>query len=196
MKKQYKIKKNTEGEFHDRGSKFLATLVKISSEKEAAELMDQMRKAHPKANHLCYAYRLQKNNILIENLSDDGEPTHSAGQPILRQLQAEDLINTLAMVIRYFGGVKLGVGGLMKAYKNATQEAIKVAEKAEVQEMEDIHILVNYSLYGEVLAILDREDLEFIIENKHEEAVIELRVLKERAEEIKGLFAALSIQFI
>ena len=196
MKKHFEIISNAEGEFHDRGSKFIARLVKVHSEKEATEMMQEMRKMHPKANHLCFAYRVLDQKTIIENLSDDGEPTHSAGQPILRQLQAEDLVNSLAMVIRYFGGVKLGVGGLMKAYKNATQEALKNISKIEIKESEKITLITSYGLYGDVMAILDKEGLDFKIENGNENAIIELKVDKEKAEEVRELFAHLSVQFV
>ncbi len=194
MSTLYQIKQRSEGEFHDRGSKFLATLTVVNNEEEAQQQMAEMRKNHPKANHLCYAYRISKSDKIIENLSDDGEPTHSAGQPILRQLQAENLVNTLAMVIRYFGGVKLGVGGLMKAYKNSTQDAIQKAKLVEIKEKREIHLKVAYSKWGDVLAILDKENLDFSSENQADHAIITLEVELSKEEEIRGLFAALNLE--
>lgn len=194
MKKLFELKEDGEGFFLDRGSKFLGFVVRIRDEEDAHERMKEMKKNHPKANHLCYAYRVKKNNQIVENLSDDGEPSHSAGQPILRQLQAEDLINSLAMVVRYFGGVKLGVGGLMKAYKNATVEALKTTNKTAIVDSQELQLQVDYSNWGNVLAILDRENLSFEAEHKEKYAEIKLEVPTKKVNEVKELFAALQLK--
>lgn len=184
------IENSSEGEYYDKNSKFYSFLLPISSEMEAQELMKAKRDEHPKANHLCYAYRLQKADQLIENLSDDGEPVNSAGQPILRQLKGEELVNVLAMVVRYFGGVKLGVGGLMKAYKAATKEAIKHSRIKEIKEMAIIEVKVDYSKWGELMALLDKENLNFEMENGQDQSKIKIAIFKEEEDRIVELLSA------
>lgn len=194
MTEEFQIHKAGEAVYIEKNSKFLAWAVAIESEIEAKEIMSSYRETHPKANHLCYAYRLLNNGQIIENLSDDGEPTHSAGQPILRQIQAESLVNTLVMVIRYFGGVKLGVGGLIKAYKSAAAEAIQAATLKAIIPTTSIRFAVDYSVWGDTLAILDKENIEFDATHTSTGAEIAIKVEIEKAESIKALFASLQLK--
>jgi len=193
MSSYFSIAELAESELMDRGSKFIGIISPINSEEEAKNIMEAVRSQHPKANHLCYAYRIKNEEKIIENLSDDGEPSHSAGQPILRQLQGAELLNVLAMVIRYFGGVKLGVGGLMKAYKNATSEALSKAQIIELKEMKQLSLLIDYSKWGEILGVLDRENISFETENKADHAIVKLKIEKQKEVEIRGLFASFNI---
>ncbi|RME99338.1 MAG: YigZ family protein [Bacteroidetes bacterium] len=118
------------GEFRDRGSKFLAYAFPISETEAVAEHLQQLRQEHLKARHYCYAYRigLDKNNF---RANDDGEPSNSAGRPILGQIDSAGLTNTLVVVVRYFGGTKLGVPGLINAYKSSTAAALDSAQIVE-----------------------------------------------------------------
>lgn len=117
----------SEGLYKEKGSKFIAYASPCSNEQEAKELLGEWKKNNHQARHLCYAYRFGVENYTIR-ANDDGEPSNSAGTPILGQIQSFELTNILIGVIRYFGGTKLGVGGLVQAYKTAAKEAIEAGE--------------------------------------------------------------------
>jgi uncharacterized YigZ family protein len=121
----YTIEKSGIAEYKDRGSKFIAYTYPITTVAEFKFKMDEIRREHPKATHHCFAYRLgnDKNNFRV---SDDGEPSGTAGRPILGQIDSKELTNILIVVVRYFGGTLLGVPGLINAYKNAASIAIQV----------------------------------------------------------------------
>lgn len=111
----------------EKGSKFLAYASPIMSEKDAYELLLKIKKDHPKARHYCYAFRLYP-DASLERMDDDGEPSGTAGRPILGQLVKQSLTNTLIVVVRYFGGTKLGVSGLTEAYKTSAANAINAGK--------------------------------------------------------------------
>jgi uncharacterized YigZ family protein len=137
VKTTYKtIQELSEGLYREKGSKFIAYAAPCSSESQAKELLESWRKAHHQARHVCYAYRFGPEGLIFR-ANDDGEPSNSAGIPILGQLQSFDITNVLVGVVRYFGGTKLGVGGLVQAYKTAARDAIEngfIIEK-EIQKM-------------------------------------------------------------
>ncbi|RZL34499.1 MAG: YigZ family protein, partial [Pedobacter sp.] len=110
-----------EGIFRDKGSKFIAYAYPIRSEEEIKPLINNLRSEHAKARHFCYAYRLTPDRS-VYRINDDGEPSGTAGRPILNCLLSEDLTNIIIVVVRYFGGTLLGVPGLINAYKNASLE--------------------------------------------------------------------------
>ena len=184
------LKNRSEGEYHDRNSKFLGIVLAVKDEKEAQAMIKETKAEHAKANHLCYAYRVKKDKQIVENLSDDGEPTHSAGQPILRQLQAENLVNALAMVVRYYGGINLGVGGLIKAYKNATRAALEGAELIEIKEINYLQFKVDYSLWGRLMGVLDKENLKFQLINHNDHAEVSIEIEDDNDGRIKELLAS------
>lgn len=125
MTDQYQtLKLPAEGYYMDRGSKFHAYAFPVTSEAEISELLLSMRKEHPKARHFCTAFRLFP-DASLERSNDDGEPSGSAGKPILGQLIKNNLTNVMVVVVRYFGGTKLGIPGLIEAYKTSTGTAIK-----------------------------------------------------------------------
>lgn len=111
----------TEGVYKEKGSKFLAFAMPITSKEEVKEIVNQYKKEHHKAKHVCFAYRIGEDI----RANDNGEPSGTAGRPILRQIDAANLDNVLVVVVRYFGGTLLGTGGLINAYKCAAQDAIK-----------------------------------------------------------------------
>lgn len=106
-------------------SKFISYKYEINSLQEVKEILQKLKKDHKKANHICYAYIYNK-EIVSEKCSDDGEPNRTAGYPILQVMKKKNLTNTLVAVVRYFGGIKLGAGGLTRAYTNATTEVLKI----------------------------------------------------------------------
>lgn len=122
------LKQSTSGIYKERGSKFIANIIPIQSDQEIPKLLSDIKKEHSGARHFCYAYVLGINREEFR-VNDDGEPGGTAGLPILNQLLSQELTNVLAVVIRYFGGTKLGASGLKNAYKLATKNALKDAQK-------------------------------------------------------------------
>jgi len=141
------------GDFRDRGSKFFSFAYPVRNVEEVKEKLSLLKKEHPKAVHHCYAYRLgaDKNNF---RAVDDGEPSGSAGKPILNVIDSEGLSNVLVVVVRYFGGTLLGVPGLINAYKTATQLALQQKERVTHWIEQDYKISFDYPTMSEVLRLL------------------------------------------
>ena len=145
------------GDFRDRGSKFLAYSYPISSVADVKERLQFLKKEHPKAVHHCYAYRLGTDGMQYRAV-DDGEPSGSAGKPILGQVDSMGLINVLVVVVRYFGGTLLGVPGLINAYKTATAMALDTVPKTEKWIKDIYEISFDYPAMGEVLYLLKQAE--------------------------------------
>jgi len=158
------ISKPSEGFFKDRGSKFLAFAHPVSTEEEIKAIQEQLRSDYHDARHHCFAYMLGKDkNIFRAN--DDGEPSSTAGKPILGQINSFELTNILIVVIRYFGGTKLGVSGLINAYKTAAEEALKNA-KIIKKTLHDIYELrFEYPVMNDVMKIMKEQQIEHIDQN-------------------------------
>ena len=133
------ITNNSKGIYKSKGSKFIAYAIIVKSEVQVVDEINKIKKLDKNANHYCYAYII-KTDKSIEKVNDDGEPKNSAGKPILGQIKSKELTNCLIVVVRYFGGIKLGIPGLIKAYKNAALEAI------QNNKIECIDITEMYSL--------------------------------------------------
>lgn len=129
-------------------SRFICELFPIASEQQAKELLEKVRQKHPKAVHHCYAYVIKGEFQNIENQSDDGEPSKTAGLPMLEILRYENLVNVLAVVTRYFGGTLLGTGGLIRAYSGSVKQAVDLASIKEAILMYGYEVKVDYSLYN------------------------------------------------
>ena len=143
MLDQFKtIKSPAEGFYKEKGSKFFGYAYPIASEEDVKPLIEQLKKEHNQARHWCFAYRLSPDGSNYR-ANDDGEPSNSAGAPILGQLQSFELTNCLVVVVRYFGGTKLGVGGLITAYKAAAQFALE--EASIVTSYVNQHYLFNFN---------------------------------------------------
>jgi uncharacterized YigZ family protein len=153
------IKAPTEDLFRDRGSKFIAHAIRVDDQQAASFRLDELWREHPKATHICYAYRLADG---YERANDDGEPSGSAGLPILNKIKSAELVNVLVAVIRYYGGTKLGVSGLINAYKSAAEMALNKAKtKVEVPKA-IIEIQFPFSTLGEVERIIGQNQLEVV----------------------------------
>lgn len=139
------IQKRTEGLYKEKGSKFLAFAYPVTSEEQIKEIQEELRKTYHDARHHCYAWVLGMDNQQWR-ANDDGEPAHSAGDPILGQIRSFELTNVLVVVIRYFGGTKLGVGGLINAYKEATVVALSKAKKIEIFETRELEMRFPYDM--------------------------------------------------
>lgn len=152
------IQKSTIIEYKEKASKFLAHAYEVNSAIEVKELIHSLAKAHPKAVHVCYAYRLgtDKNNF---RMHDDGEPSNTAGKPILQAIDSYDVTNILIAVVRYYGGTKLGVSGLIKAYKTSAREALEKAGQLKKEMMEEVHCSLTLDLYNEAMRWLKQQKI-------------------------------------
>jgi len=153
----YTIEKMAIAEFKDRGSKFIAHAYPIASAIDFKEKLTVSKKEHPKAVHHCFAYRIgtDGNNY---RMSDDGEPSGSAGRPILGQIDSKQLTNVLIIVVRYFGGTLLGVPGLINAYKTATADALAAAVIIQKPVLVNYRLQFDYTKMNEVMRAIRQFD--------------------------------------
>lgn len=139
------IKENVQTEIVVKKSKFICNLIKVESQEEAEEHIKKIKKKYYDARHNCVAYRVIEDEQVVEKSSDDGEPSGTAGGPILNILQKNNFGNILVVVTRYFGGILLGTGGLVRAYSDATLDAIDAAEKVEISVGIEAEIELDYN---------------------------------------------------
>lgn len=147
------INDNFENTIEIKKSNFITHLFSVTSVDEANVYLEEIRKEHYKANHNCYAYIIGT-NMEIKKASDDGEPSMTAGRPILNAMEKNDLTNALIVVTRYFGGIKLGASGLIRAYSSSAGEVIKCAELVKKVYTTKIKISYDYSLHGKIETFL------------------------------------------
>lgn len=176
-----------EGLFRDRGSKFLAFVFPVHDEKQIQQHLEELRRIHPSANHHCYAWRLGFDKQRYR-FNDDGEPSGTAGRPIFGQLQALDLTNVLIVVVRYFGGTLLGVGGLVQAYKAAAADALKNSNCIVCHITEIYEIQFAYDKMNEVMRLLKAKQAGNLKLDTQEICRIEFAIRKANAD---GLIDAL-----
>ena len=153
------IEKASEGLFKDRGSKFLAYALPISKEEDLQEHLEALRKSHPKARHFCYAYRMGNKGERYR-ANDDGEPSGTAGKPILGQIDRLGLTNVAVVVVRYFGGTLLGTSGLIQAYRAAAADALSQALIVEKIIEQLVRLEFPYSLMSNVLQAIKKLELD------------------------------------
>lgn len=155
------------GEFKEKGSKFLAFVYPVNSEPEVKERIAELKKKYFDARHHCYAYILGADKTKFRAV-DDGEPNHSAGDPILGQIRSKNLTNVLVVVVRYFGGVKLGVGGLISAYRTAAEEVLCHATIVEREVLIRYNVHYPYTSTPDVMKLV--KDFEIDIRQQSFEA--------------------------
>ena len=144
------IKENVSAELVEKKSKFIANLFYIESREEAEDIIKMQKKKYYDARHNCYAFRVLGEDGIIEKSSDDGEPSGTAGGPMLTTLSGQNIANVLVIVTRYFGGILLGTGGLTRAYTQGASIAIKSAGVIEKVKGIKLHIKLDYDLFGKV----------------------------------------------
>ena len=164
-------------------SKFYGILSPIESVEEAKNLLVEIRKEYPKATHYCYAYIVDGK----EKSSDDGEPSGTAGRPILEFLKNKELENIICVVVRYFGGIKLGASGLIRAYVDSSKNVFDIATLYKIEDQEIIDIIVNYSLFQSVKNYLDKEDGTIININYDEEVTISYSCISLNHNDLKNI---------
>ena len=188
MTDQYKtIKSPSEGLFKDKGSKFFAFAYPFEDENELKKYIEPLRKEHFKAVHFCYAYRLglDKANFRI---NDDGEPSGSAGRPILNVLLSKEITNILVVVVRYWGGTLLGVPGLINAYKSATEEALLSAKIIEKTVNDVYQITFGYVQMNDIMKVVKDFELKICHQQFDDRCAIEVEFRKGISSQVIGRF--------
>lgn len=147
------IKNNVKSELIIKNSRFITLLIKITTKDEVNKILNNIKNEYPKATHYCYGYIIDN----YKKSSDDKEPSNTAGIPTLNILEKENLTNVLAVTIRYFGGIKLGVGGLIRAYSKSVQEALTKTELTELKQAKLVEITINYDMQKQLDYLLKDE---------------------------------------
>jgi uncharacterized YigZ family protein len=175
------------GLYKEKGSRFISFAYPVCSEEEIKHYLHELKKKYYDARHHCYAYRLGVTGELWRAV-DDGEPSGSAGKPIFGQLISNNLTNIAVFVVRYFGGIKLGVPGLINAYRSATVDAIQNAVIIEEEDKDSFSIEFNYLVMNDVMKIIKDEQPEIVRQEFEMMCRIDLRIRRNLAEILKNKF--------
>lgn len=171
------IETRKEGVFRDKGSKFIAYAYPFKDASKLKDIIAELKALHPRARHHCWAYRLTPDRNVFR-VNDDGEPSGTAGRPILNVLLSKDITNILVVVVRYFGGTLLGVPGLINAYKTATLEALTNSEIVEKRVNDVYKLSFEYSQMNEVMRVLKEEQLTILAQDFDNSCVINIEIRK------------------
>lgn len=173
--------------FKEKNSKFFGYAFPVATEEEIKNHLEILRKKHHGAVHFCYAFQIGTEKIQFR-ANDDGEPSNSAGAPIYGQIQSFGITNVLIVVVRFFGGVKLGVGGLISAYRTSAQMALEASEI--IEKTIDIHYLISfdYKNMNKVMRVIKDKNLEIISQKMDESCQIEIATRKKNAEMVFDIF--------
>lgn len=177
------VKGNAEGLYKEKGSKFLSFTFPVEGEEKIKLLLEDIKKKYHDARHHCYAYRLGREGD-IYRANDAGEPNHSAGNPILGQIRSNNLTNILVVVVRYFGGTKLGVGGLINAYKTAAAEAISNSTVITKTSNVRLQIKFDYLAMNDVMRLIKDYELTIKVQEFEEDCYMELEVRLSLVDEV------------
>ena len=190
FRSQTLLQQSEEVLFKEKNSKFYATAFPVTSEDEVKNILTILRKKHFGAGHFCYAFQLGTEKIQFRT-NDDGEPNNSAGAPIYGQIQSFNVTNVLVVVVRFFGGTKLGVSGLISAYKTAAQMALENAEI--IVKTINIHYLISfdYKNMNKVMRLIKEKNLTIVSQKMEENCEIEISIRKQNAEIIFTIFNSL-----
>ena len=171
----------------EKNSKFFGYAIPVTSEEEIKEILERLRKEHFSARHWCYAYQIGTEKIQYR-ANDDGEPNNSAGMPIYGQIQSFEVTNVLVVVVRYFGGVKLGVGGLISAYKTAAQMALENATIVEKTINKHFIISFGYAHMNKVMRIIKEKNLQIVSQKMEMDCEIEISIRKKNVQNLLDTF--------
>lgn len=175
----------SEGVYKEKGSKFLAFAHPVTSVEEVKEIVKDYQKRFFDARHVCYAYMIGAERTEFR-ANDDGEPSGTAGRPILGQINSRELTNVLVVVIRYFGGILLGTGGLITAYKEATIEALNQANVVERTIDIQYEIAFDYLLMNDVMRIVKDANAQIVSQTYENECLMILSIRKQEAEILRS----------
>ena len=181
------IKAPTTGIYKEKGSKFIAYSCSVYSEQDIKEKLEEVKKMEYAARHHCYAYVLNPDKS-VQRANDDGEPSSTAGKPILGQILSNDLTNILIVVVRYFGGVKLGVSGLIRSYKTAAAEAISDAIIITKTIKEQYEVGFKYPQMNDVMRLVKEFDLEIVNTDFQMDCKLIFAVRKSKSEGVLKTF--------
>lgn len=181
------IKSPSTGLYKEKGSRFISYIFPVHCLEDVKVKLDYVKKIEHSANHQCYAFVLNPDKS-AQKTNDDGEPSSTAGKPILGQILSNDLTNTLIIVVRYFGGVKLGISGLIRSYKTAAAEAINNSEKIIKIIKEYYEINFKYSLMNDIMRIVKEYNLEIINTDFQLECKLIFAVQRSNADMVKSAF--------
>ena len=173
--------------YKEKNSKFFGYAFPVENEDEIKLILEQIKKQHHSARHWCYAFQIGTSK-LYHRTNDDGEPSNSAGAPIYGQIQSFDLTNILIIVVRYFGGVKLGVGGLITAYKESAKMALEEAEIVERTININYLIKFDYKNMNKVMRVIKEKNIDVVNQKLELDCEIEISVRKKNAETIFDIF--------
>ena len=179
------LAKDSSGLYKDRNSKFFYFAFPVSNEEEVKEHLAELKKKYYDARHHCYGFVIGRDGDFFR-ASDDGEPNHTAGDPILGQIRSHQLTNTLVVVVRYFGGTKLGVGGLIQAYKSSASLAIEANEIIVEQVKEKVTIHFPYPVMNDVMKLVKNHDLQIIAQEMTLDCKMTLEYREILKEELLG----------
>ena len=184
------LKPSKEVLFKDKNSKFFGYVFPVLNEDDVKEHIEALKKQHHSARHWCYAYQIGTDTIKYR-ANDDGEPSNSAGMPIYGQIQSFDVTNILIVVVRYFGGVKLGVGGLINAYRTAAQLALEASKIKELTINIDYLISFDYKNMNKVMRIIKEKNLNIVNQKMEMDCQITISVRKRDSESTLKIFEQL-----
>jgi len=177
------IKELFQNTYEEKKSKFVAYLMPYD---DFDKTMQELREEHPKARHFVYAYRhLNEFEQIVENCSDDGEPKGTSGKPSLTVLAGNDLINTAVIIVRYFGGVKLGTGGLVRAYSASINDVINISKLFEYKKLEQARLKCEYSELSKLEYLLKQENITIVKKDFSNEIIVNIELSQEELEQLK-----------
>ncbi|MCX6270535.1 MAG: YigZ family protein [Bacteroidetes bacterium] len=179
------LTERTTGIYREKASKFIGIAMPCTSEEEVKELLKAIKKEYFDASHHCYAYQLGFDKS-VYRVNDDGEPSGTAGKPIFGQIQSFDLTNALVLVIRYFGGTKLGVSGLINAYRTASREALSQATIVERMVMDHYRLTFTYGMLNEVMKFAKEKHLGILTSDFNLECILDFSVRRRDSEQIQS----------
>ena len=180
----YTIEKSATAEFKDRGSKFIGFACSVKNVEEFKDRLNQIKKEHPKATHHCFAYRVGLDGNTYR-VSDDGEPSGTAGRPILGQIDSKELVNVLVVVVRYFGGTLLGVPGLINAYKSAAALALQMTPLVQRPVEKEFVVRFDYTQVNDVMTLVKQYNCRIITQELQLFCKMTIGVPRNRLEEVR-----------
>lgn len=174
--------------FKEKSSKFLGYVFPVKTEEEIKQHLEAVKKEHYSARHWCYAWQLGYGSKQHYRANDDGEPNNSAGIPIYGQIQSFELTDVLVIVARYFGGIKLGVGGLVQAYKTSAQLTLQEAEIVEKIITQTLTLVFDYKDMNKVMRVIKERNLQIISQKMEMNCTISVEVRNSEVEQTKSIF--------
>lgn len=188
MKEFITIKENVVAEIVEKKSKFIANLIYVDSIQDTENIIKDIKKKYFDARHNCIAYRIVEDEKIVERSSDDGEPSGTAGAPMLTILQKNNLANVLVIVTRYFGGILLGTGGLVRAYSESTIKAIEEADKVEMILGEELEVVLDYNNFENFKYYCKNNGINIVNPQYTENIVCKIEINADKKQKLMGDF--------